>query len=217
MSNTAYLYNLDAPAVVINGAVQGRQRAIKGLVVAEAADRVPLTWLMAFAPTDLQLTQARYRTGPTTWHARPVLAPVASVGAALDGFLHRRDELARLVGDARIVEGFVRITCDALSALPLAYLALDPLEVVDLNDPDEPSRALQRALGQGPGSTQARLALAGFARGVLPYPVEALYARAPDKLTQTGRQQNAAALDPAFLPRDQWKMIDIAPPPARRG
>jgi hypothetical protein len=213
MSNTAYLYNLASPAVVINGAAQGTRQSVKGMVVAETPNCVPLPWLLAFTPADIRPVDALYRTGPVQWSTRRVLVPVASVASALDTFLRRRAELTRLIGDGRIAEGFIRLTCDGLAALPLPYVALDPLEVVDLNDTEEPSRSVQRALGAAAAAARFRVTLSGFVPGVVPYAADTLYAMSPDKLTNKARLQNAVAVDPSFLPSSQWRASDLEPPP----
>ena len=92
-------------------------------------------------------------------------------------------------------------------------MALDPLEVVDLNDTEEPSRSVQRALWADAAAARFRVTLSGFVPGVIPYAAEALYATSPDNLTSKARLQNAVAVDPGFLPSSRWRASDFKPPP----
>jgi hypothetical protein len=213
MSNNACLYNLAAPEAVVGGFVQLRREPVRGALVAEVPDRLPLPWLFAFTADDLRLVDARYQAGPAAWDRRPLWVAVASVASALDHFLRQREALIRLVGDRRIAQAYLELACDGFSALPLPYVALDPLEVVDLQDAQAPSPVLPRALGPGPAAAAQRLRLSGFRRGVTPYAAQALYGSPPEALTHRWRLENAVAMDPGFLPRSQWRPTDYQPPP----
>jgi len=210
MSNTTYLYNVAAPVVVVAGRVQGTTESVEGMAVAEAPHRVPLPWLLAFLPAHLRRVNVTYQTGPAQWSSRRAIVPVSSVNDALHTFLAHRSALTALVKDDQLVDGFARLMVDGLTSLPLPYLALDPFEVADLNDPEMPSRSVERALGSDTASAAARLALSGFVPGVRPYAAAVLY-QSPSELKDSARAQNAVALDPGFLPSSQWAKQTFGP------
>jgi hypothetical protein len=214
MSNATYLYNIARPAVIIAGRLQGASESVEGTVVVEAPNRVPLPWLFAFLPAHLRPVEVTYQTGPSDWSSRRAILPVASVNDVVHAFMARRPAMTDLVKDDHLADGFIRLMIDGLSALPLPYIGLDPFEVADLNDHEEPSRSVERALGTDAESAAARLALSGFVPGVVPYSADSLFHASPDDLSDAARTQNAVALDPGFLPREQWTTRSFGPPPS---
>jgi hypothetical protein len=203
MSNNTYAYNIQSPVAIVGSHVQGHPQAIDSIRIVEAPHRVPLPWLLSFRASDLRPVEVHYRTGPTAWASRKALAPVVSVNDALHTFLSRAREIVELVGDEATAKGFIQLFTDGLSSLMWPYIALDAFEVVDLNDPAEPSRAMLIACGASVQAKKQRLSLSGYTPGVKPYASDAIYTQPPSALPDKVKLENAVALDPLFLPLAQ--------------
>ncbi|RZL30279.1 MAG: hypothetical protein EOP35_24095 [Rubrivivax sp.] len=224
MSHVAQLLNTDAAVAVIQGAVaDGQPAETRYVVVAEAVNRLPIPWLCLFRGAPLVNTRSTYRTGPATFDTLALKVPVLGVEAAVARLEQARQLFSELAGGDAIGDGYWRLAIDGLQKLPFPFLTLDPVDVLQMNDAVEGAATLTSCLTDDGPATQAALkALSNFEDGFSPYTVQQLYG-APEELDHEARLSNAAALDAAFLPREQWQTRaatsaeGLSPPAEPRG
>ncbi len=200
MANRACLINADMPGVPPQlhppGAGSEPSQALR---VAEAANRLPLPWLLCFRPEDLLPAVVRLRSGPEQFSTVALKLPCTSVAAARERLQQALPIYAALTGDAALAESYWRRACEGLNDLPHPWLTMDPIEVLCLNDFDEDARTLAQSLGGDASALPGLKWLSGYDDGFAPYGAATYFDGDPGALDHVARLGNSAALDPGYV------------------
>lgn|GEM_PF-2130429 len=196
VSNRAELINTETPAIIVAGrqCLSG-QDGVRYIVVAEAANRIPVPWMCCFHQNDLRTVTAAYQTGPAEFETLTLSVPFTTTENASKNVRVSLSVFEEIAEDAEIAEQYWRLALEALDTLKFPFLTIDPLEVLLMNDPAEEAAAFSRCFD---ADTQARTfmkQLAFIEEGHVPYSAQQLYSSLPDELSHHARLANAAALD----------------------
>ncbi|WP_269629840.1 hypothetical protein [Pelomonas sp. BJYL3] len=200
MANRACLINADMPGVPPQlhppGAGSEPSQALR---VAEAANRLPLPWLLCFRPEDLLPAVVRLQNGPEQFSTVALNLPCTSVAAARERLQQALPIYVALTGDAALAKSYWRRACEGLNDLPHPWLTMDPIEVLCLNDFDEDARTLAESLGGDASALPDLKWLSGYDDGFAPYGAAAYFDGDPGALDHVARLGNSAALDPGYV------------------
>ena len=209
MSNRSLLIN--SPQCTSDPRELERARAVDGvsyLEIAEAANRVPLPWLLCFGREDLRPVNTRFRTGPSEYLELQLSIPVSTVSAAQARLQASLPLLEEIAGDALIAHAYWQAALTGLAQLPFAYLTIDPLEVLAMNDLTAQARDFVHCFDEAHEDRRLLLKrFANFEDGFLPYSLEDLYHKAPEELEHEARAGNAAALDAGIGSAAHWRWL----------
>ena len=197
MANRACLINADMPGLPphLRASGTGREGA-QTLRVAEAANRLPLPWMLCFRTEDLLPAEVRLQVGPGKFSTVSLKLPCTTVAVARERLQQALPIYAAIIGDAALAEDYWRRACEALSDLPLPWLTIDPIEVLCLNDFEEDARTLAESLSGDASALPGLKWLSGYDDGFSPYGVAAYFDGDSGALDHVARLGNSAALDP---------------------
>ena len=205
MSNRSYLLN--SPLCTSDPRELERSRTADGLSyveLAEAANRIPLPWLLCFGKEDLRPVKARFSTGPTETIELALSIPVTHVNLARERLQASLPIFSEIAGDPAIAEAYWSAAIAALVNLPFDYLSIDPLEVLAQNDVHAEAHAFAQCFGARPEALPFLKSLAFFEDGFVPYSRHDLYNKDPSELDHCARAANAAALDAGIGLAEHW-------------
>ncbi|MES2943384.1 MAG: hypothetical protein V4772_10990 [Pseudomonadota bacterium] len=166
MSNNSYLLN--APVRVSDIA------SLRGhwLVVAQARHCIPLPWLCMFAEADLRpCTISFNRSELVDGESRHLLSkfailnPGTTVEAAKNKLTKARPVFEALAGDVATGAKHWRAAMAALEQLPHAWLAIDPTEILLMDELKTGAMTLASAFSSDEIATAAKRQLAGLEAG----------------------------------------------------
>ncbi|NHZ91684.1 hypothetical protein F2P45_22135 [Massilia sp. CCM 8733] len=168
--------------------------------VAESNFSIPIPWFFCFKPEDFHLVTVQYdddeADGDYAEDEAPfvIALPCTSVAQALDNMARAFWHFEAIAGDKVIGKAYWQKAMDSLAALPLPFLAMNPLEFMWLGKPLEYAALIKEAFGGGPTAMAQIKHLSCYKDGVVPYP--------PEMLTREKwgdeRLANAVALDGGF-------------------
>ena len=181
MSNRASLYNLTELNHDPQDYLQKKGKAGFDVVqVAEASYKLLIPWLLCFRQDDLKPVQLRldeFDDEEEDEDAEPIMLglPCTTVGKALERLRASLPVFEQLSGDSHIARMYWQHACNVLEALPLPYLALDPLEVACMSDPEPYIESMACAMA-GDASAIAHLVdLSCFVTEAKPYSPDVLF------------------------------------------
>lgn len=199
MSNRALLLNTE----ILTSDPQELERArlARGasyVEIGEAANRIPVPWLACFRTHDLRFVELKRATGPSQYELLSLSLPCTSVAAARENLSASLPLYVAIVGDARIAEAYWKYALAGLAELPLPYLTMDPVEVLELNDPSDEATVLATCLSGTPEAIPLVKRLAFIDDGYAPYTFDEFFDGPPEALNHVARVGNSAALDPGY-------------------
>lgn len=196
MSNRTYLYNLSKaisdPDLLYKNL---SERGNSFVEIGEAAYRLPLPWLCCFNKNDFQRVKVPLEERYENAELQPANSielslPCTSVADAIKNLSSARPLFERLADNAKIGVGFWQDALERLHSLPLPYVAMNPIEVLFMDDPVKESKRLEKACA---GDETELINFACFDQGVKPYPRDVLYEAGGN--ADQERLSNTVALD----------------------
>jgi hypothetical protein len=163
--------------------------------VAGGAYKIPIPWFLCFLPEDMRKVKVQFDADEDGEdNSVEVELPCTSVAQAIQNLEQSRPVFHTIVGDAKLADMFWQNSLNYLKGLPLPYLCLDPIEVMFMGEPEPYVESMQAALKRDQASIAHLTDLSCYEEGVLPYPLDVLYAVPSDQRDET-RLQNCVALD----------------------
>jgi hypothetical protein len=199
MSNRAALLNTE----ILTSDPQELERArlTRGasyVEIGQAANRIPVPWLGCFRTPDLRPVELKLATGPSQYEELSLSLPCTSVAAARENLSASLPLYVTIVGDARIAEAYWKYALAGLADLPFPYLTMNPVEVLQLNDPSDEATVLANCLSGTPEAIPLIRRLAFIDDGYAPYTFDEFFRGPPEALNHEARIGNSAALDPGY-------------------
>ena len=182
MSNQAYLLNIAHDPAAASAA----ENAGTTFDVAEAADRIPLTWLFCFTASDRVFSEDLH----STIEGAEVCTPFVDVASAIRNLKASRPALVALAGSESVAQDYLDDAVAGLEGLPYDYLTIDYGELLALCSGEE-ADAFSSCYGPGEDALVDAKRVSGYVDGVPPYPLQALQQADGD---DTQREANANAL-----------------------
>jgi hypothetical protein len=213
MANRAFLLNtsfLTSDPYLLEAKL--KEPGMDFVEVAEAAYKIPIPWLLCFRPEDIRLVTVQLEEEdeddddedfdengnddhePSASRVEVGL-PCTSVKQALQNMEQARPMFEAIVGDSKLARTFWQNAMTYLQSMPLAYLTMNPLEVMFMTDPLPYAQQLRAALGGGKAAVEALMDLSCYEKGVRPFPLDVLYAVPGGSDRNDPRLQNCVALD----------------------
>lgn len=203
MANRGLLLNTDrrcdAPCDL-----ESMRRQSSSIHIAESANRIPVPWLACFRSEDLRATRCRLMTGPDAFEIIELMLPCASVVSARSALESQRPLFDALIGDTAVAESYWSAALNGLSELPLANLAMDPVEVLLLNDLDEEAATLEQCIRGNNKELDLVRRLSFFEQGFGVYSFDEFMNAPPESLDHDARKGNSAALLFGRIAREYW-------------
>ena len=191
MANTAYLLNTVSPASTL---LQG-EAGPANLWTTGPVYKIPVPWLCCFRPEDLHPVVVPLEDGDGNAVATTIRLPRTTVAQAVKNLEQALPLFEQITGEKSIAHEYWRAAVADVRALPLPWLALDPIEIVAMFDLEGSLDDLALALAGDSSALPYLKDFAGYEDGALPYPHEAL---TQDRgLVDEDRTGNAVALDMA--------------------
>lgn len=182
MSNQAYLLNIaHDPALAPTSG-----DASATFDVAEAVDRIPLTWLFCFTERDLVFSEDLH----SAVEGAEVCTPAVDVTSAIRNLKASLPVLVELTGSESVALEYLDDAVAGLEGLPYDFLIIDYTEILALCSEEE-EEAFSRCYGLGDDALVNAKQVSVYVDGVLPYPLQELLQGDRD---DTQREANANAL-----------------------
>lgn len=203
MSNQAYLLNIAHDPAAASAA----ENAATTFDVAEAVDRIPLTWLFCFTASDRVFSEDLH----STIEGAEVCTPFVDVASAIRNLKASRPALVALAGSESVAQDYLDDAVAGLEGLPYDYLTIDYGELLALCSGEE-ADAFSSCYGPGEDALVDARRVSGYVDGVAPYPLQTLLQSEGDDSRRLG---NANAL--CFGRVWDETSIALAPRPAEHG
>jgi hypothetical protein len=180
-------------------------------VVAEGSGRVSIPWFLCFRQSDVRMVP---------WREGRLPLPCTTVEQATRNLEESLPVFEAIAGDPALAQPYWSLACALVRRLPLPYLALSPIEVLDMDSqPVEAIAAeIMGALSGDLSAVPHLKSLAEYQDDAPAYPLEVLYS-VPTGIDRYGsRTWNATVLDGGFQPNFEYviwnKASDTAAPEA---
>lgn len=191
MANSAYLLNTVSPASTL---LQGEAEKAN-LWTTGPGYNIPVPWLCCFRPEDLHPVVIAQEDDDGNAVHTTVHLPRTTVARAVHNLEQALPLFEQITGDSTVAHAYWRAAVADVRALPLPWLALDPIEIVAMFDLEGSLDDLALALAGDTSALPYLKDFAGYEDGVLPYPHDVL--TRGDGLDDENRTGNAIALDMA--------------------
>ena len=163
--------------------------------VAEAAYKIPVPWLLCFRSEDIRPVNVPLETdADAPARAIEVGLPCTSVRQALKNMEQALPIFTAIAGNSKIGKLFWQNAMTYLQAMPLRYLALNPIEVMFMADHAPYEQLMRTAMSGDSAAIEALVELSCYQKGVQPFPPDVLYAVAGGD-RRDPRNENCVALD----------------------
>ncbi len=210
LANRAYLIN--STSLTCDSLELERLRERPGHVdgvVAESANRLLVPWFLCFRSSDLR---------PVSCDFMQLQLPCVTVEQAVRNLEESLPVFEAIVGNAMLARPYWALSCALLRRLPLPYLTMDPIEVLQLGwgPVDVLTEHMASAFSGDLAAIPHLRFLTGYDQDVLPYPLEVLYS-IPSGGSHEQRRWNASVLDGGFQPSFEyvhWNAVVGTDPPA---
>ena len=199
MSNRAALLNTEI--LTSDPEELERARLTRGtsyVEIGQAANRIPVPWLGCFRTPDLRPVELKRATGPSRYEVLSLSLPCTSVVAARENLSASLPMYVAIIGDAHIAEAYWKYALAGLADLPLPYLTMNLVEVLQFGDPSDGATVLANCLSGTPEAIPLVKHLASIEDGYAPYTFKEFFAGPPEALDHQARIGNSAALDPGY-------------------
>jgi hypothetical protein len=195
MANCARLLNTDAPIDDLSTLVDHEGRPAPAyLETIGPGYRLPIPWLCCFRPDDMRPVIVQTENDDGEVHHFSLNLPCTTVEKAIKNLEQTLPLFEKIIGDKRLAILFWENAMSYLRGLPLAYLTLDPLEIVMFTDPETELEDLIDALEGSDSAIPYLKDYAAYNDGIPPYPPEVLLA-APLPDYDEQRMDNSVSLD----------------------
>jgi hypothetical protein len=206
MSNRSYLLNTPSltgdPYFLQEALAQGPKANYAE--IAEVSYRVSLPWLCCFRGA--QLTEVHVPLEYWGEQQEPdelvVYLPSIDVHTARHNLSASLDIFQEMAGDAVIGKGYWQCACDGLAELPLPYLAMNPIEVLLMEDVSEVADKFSACFKSQSPSLDLLKYWSGYHEGFLPFSAEDFYSKPVAELNHAARLESSRALDAGYLRGD---------------
>jgi hypothetical protein len=191
LANNGFLVN--ASSLTSDPAEFQRLRGQPGhidAVVAESSNRLLIPWFLCFRVSDLR---------PVPYNGLEIQLPCTTVEQALRNMEQSLPVFEAIAGSAALGQPYWKLACEGVRRLPLAYLALSPIEILDMDgNPQVPAAQIVGAVSGDLSAVPHLKALSEYQEGP-PYPLDVLYGVGQGIDPHGARNWNASVLDGGFL------------------
>lgn len=198
MSNDANLYNtsfLTSDPYLLSE--KSQQPGNDYLIIANAAYKIPVPWLLCFRPEDMQLVKIPMDEDDEDQGFIEARMPCTTVERALQKMEQSLPVFEAITGETKMAAMFWQMAVSCLKSLPLPYLALNAFEVMFMDEPEPYEEAILAALGDDEAAIENMKELSCYDDSVKPFPPDVLYgASTMDR--DDARLQNCVALDVSY-------------------
>jgi hypothetical protein len=195
MANCARLLNTDAPIGDLGTLLKREGRpTVAYLETIGPAYRLPIPWLCFFRPDDMRPVIVQTENDKGNVHHFSLNLPCATVEKSIKNLEQALPLFEKIVEDKLLANLYWKNAMSYLKGLPLAYLTLDPLEIVMFTDPETELEDLIVALEGSDSAIPYLKDYAAYNDGVRPYPPEVLFAAAPPSYDEK-QMDNSVSLD----------------------
>jgi len=178
--------------------------------IAESANRLLIPWFLCFRKPDLR---------PVHCDFVQLQLPCTTVEQAVRNLEQSLPVFEAIARDLALARPYWELSCTLLRRLPLPYLTMDPIEVLQLGRaaPEVLAAHIVGALSGDFAAIPHLKFLSGYDDSAPPYPLEVLYS-VPAGNKDRRRVWNASVLDGGFQPNFKYviwrKAKDVAAPAA---
>lgn len=166
--------------------------------VAEAVYAIPVPWFFCFTEDDIQMVTVEFdEDEDEDEEAIEVGLPCTTVAKAIDNLAQALPHFEAIAGDQALGKAYWQSAMDALKALPLPYLTMNPLEVMFMGDPLDYADEMAQAFAGDAAAIAQIKNLAGYTDGIAPYQPEVAAAGGAPGMDET-RLANSVALHGGF-------------------
>jgi hypothetical protein len=166
--------------------------------IGEAANRIPVPWLCCFRTLDLRRVELKRAIGPGRYEIMSLSLPCTSVASARENLSASLPLYVAIAGDTHIGEEYWKFALAGLADLPFEYLTMNPVEVLQLNEPSDEAAALATSLNGTAEAIASMKQLAFIEDGYAPYSFDDFFRGPREALVDDVRINNSAALDPGY-------------------
>jgi hypothetical protein len=212
LANRGYLIN--SSALTSDPAELERLREQPGHVdgvVAESSARLLIPWFLCFRQSDLR---------PVRWESTEVQLPCTTVEQATRRLEESLPLFTAIAGSAALARPYWTLACAVVRNLPLRYVALSPIEILDLGavTPDTLAASMSGAMSGDLTAVPHLKTLCEYDDKAVAYPLEILYSIPEGVDRHSPRTWNCTLLDfgavtPEYV---HWNKTDDTSTPETR-